>query len=332
MESWASDHTEILDPWEVDRIVHDDGTLEVTYAFTVKNVGEVELDRVPLDVTVPMRQELVGATVEPNQIQRLGRTQTWNNIVSGVVPYIFHNYFRVFDENYSPTTGQQLFFSWIRNSLFLATVRVLTTLLFASMAGYALARLKFWGRDSIFVFLLFSMMIPAQVTFISNYLVLRDGVFGLSRLFGVNSLLNTFTGLIISGLVGASAVFIMKQFFERLPKSLEESARIDGASTYTIFWRIMLPLAKPALGALTILTFQSVWNEFFWPLVVITSPADKYPLTLGLLTLRRSYGAAAFDWGPILAGTFISALPILVLFIAFQKYFVEGISFSGNKG
>ncbi|MGE5599129.1 MAG: carbohydrate ABC transporter permease, partial [Bacteroidota bacterium] len=126
--------------------------------------------------------------------------------------------------------------------------------------------------------------------------------------------------------------FIMKQFFEGLPPSLEESARIDGASTYQIFARIFLPLAKPALGALTILTFQSVWNEFFWALVVITSPQDKFPLTVGLLTLRRTYGAAAFDWGPILAGTLISALPILILFVVFQRYFVEGISFTGLKG
>ncbi len=132
-------------------------------------------------------------------------------------------------------------------------------------------------------------------------------------------------------MVGASAVFIMKQFFESLPRSLEESARIDGASTYQIFFRIILPLAKPALGALTIFTFQGVWNEFFWPLVVITSPQDKFPLTIGLLSFRRTYGIA-FDWGPILAGAFISALPIVILFIVFQKYFVEGISFTGNKG
>ena len=163
---------------------------------------------------------------------------------------------------------------------------------------------------------------------ISNYLVLRDGVFGFVPPGGGTP--PTPIGLDHLGLV-EQFVFIMKQFFERLPASLEESARIDGASTYTIFFRIFLPLAKPPLGALTILTFQGVWNEFFWPLLVITSPADKYPLTIGLLNLQRTYGAATFDWGPILAGTFISALPIIVLFIAFQQYFVEGISFSGNK-
>ena len=330
VKHYASDYVQVVNVQELNREPHEDGLL-TTYSFTLANTGEISLDPVPLDLTVPMRQQFVSATLAPNRIERLGRTQGWNNITAGVFPYVFYNYSRVFQENYSVSTGKQLFFLWMRNSLFLAIVRVLTTLLFGSMAGYALARLKFPGKDSIFAFMLFSMMIPGQVTFISNYLVLRDGVFGLSKLFGVPSLLNTYSGLIISGLVGASSVFIMKQFFERLPVSLEESARIDGASSYTIFFRIMLPLAKPPLGALTILTFQGVWNEFFWPLVVLTSPQDKYPLTLGLLTLRRTYGAAAFDWGPILAGTFISALPIVILFIVFQQYFVEGISFSGSK-
>lgn len=310
----------------------EDGSTLVTYSFSVRNNGDIVLGLVPLDLTVPMGQKFVSVTIDPNRIERLGRTQGFNNLASGVLRYVINNYFRVFNETYSITTGRQLFFQWIRNSFFLAGVRVLTTVIFAAMAGYALARLKFPGRTGLFMFMLFSMMIPGQVTFISNYLVLRDGMFGLSKLWGMDTLLNTYTGLILSGLVGSSSVFIMKQFFERLPQSLEESALIDGANRYTIFFRIMLPLARPALGALTILTFQGVWNEFFWPLVVITSPADKYPLTLGLLTLRRSYGSAAFDWGPILAGTFISALPIVILFIAFQKYFVEGISFSGTKG
>lgn len=332
VDHFAADYTEVVDFKEMERIVQEDGSTLVTYTFAIRNNGDIVLDLVPLDLTVPMGHQFVSASIEPNRIERLGRTQGFNNLAAGVFRYIFNNYFRVFNENYSITTGRQLFFQWMKNSFFLAGARVVTTILFASMAGYALARLKFPGRTAIFMFMLFSMMIPGQVTFISNYLVLRDGIFGLSKLWGMNSLLNTYTGLILSGLVGSSSVFIMKQFFERLPQSLEESALIDGASRYTIFFRIMLPLSKPALGALTILTFQGVWNEFFWPLVVITSPQDKYPLTLGLLTLRQTYGSAAFDWGPILAGTFISAFPIIVLFIAFQRYFVEGISFSGIKG
>lgn len=330
VEHWAADYLEVVDLHEVSREHHQEGLL-TTYGFTLVNNSDKMFDTVPLDLTVPMRQQFVWATLAPNRIERLGRTQSWNNVSSGLLPYVFANYARVFKENYSVSTGKQLFGLWIRNSFFLATARVITTLIFASMAGYALARLRFRGKSAVFAFLLFSMMIPEQVTFISNYLVLRDGIFGLTKLFGVPTLLNTYSGLIISGLVGASSVFIMKQFFERLPSSLEESARIDGASTYTIFFRIMLPLAKPPLGAVTILTFQGVWNEFFWPLVVITSPADKYPLTIGLLNLQRTYGAAAFDWGPILAGTFISALPIVILFIVFQQYFVEGISFTGSK-
>lgn len=330
VEHWAADYVQVRDLQEVGREPLDEGLL-TTYRFILVNTADVTINEVPMDLTVPMRQQFVSATLTPNRIERLGRTQSWNNVSAGLMPYVFANYARVFRENYSVSTGKQLFTLWIRNSFFLAVVRVITTLVFASMAGYALARLHFPGRSGIFAFMLFSMMIPGQVTFISNYLVLRDGIFGLSKLFGVPTLLNSYAGLIISGLVGASAVFIMKQFFERLPASLEESARIDGASTYTVFFKIMLPLAKPPLGALTILTFQSVWNEFFWPLVVITSPADKFPLTIGLLNLQRTYGAASFDWGPILAGTFISALPVLILFIVFQQYFVEGISFSGIK-
>ncbi|MFN4217337.1 MAG: carbohydrate ABC transporter permease, partial [Brevinematales bacterium] len=205
------------------------------------------------------------------------------------------------------------------------------TVLFASMAGYALARLKFFGKNLLFGLMLFSMMVPGQVTFISNYLVLRDGLWGLSKLFGFDTLLNTYTGLILQGLVAAASVFIFKQFFESLPTSYEESARIDGASTYQIFFKIALPLSKPAMGAVAILSFQGAWNDFFAPLVIITSPADKFPLTVGLNSFQKTYAAGAYDWGPLLAGAFVSAVPVLILFFIFQRYFVEGVSFSGLK-
>lgn len=332
IEHYAADYFRVSAVQEVKRESLADHSIRVTYEFTIHHTGDVVCDRLPLDITVPLGQQFVGATIDPNRPnERLGRVQSWNNLTAGVIPYIFYNYHRVFSENYSRTTGKNLFTSWIRNSFIICIARVLTNLLFASMAGFALARLKFRGKNTIFLLMLFSMMIPAQVTFISNYLVLRDGVFGLSRIFGVNTLLNSYSGLIVSGLVSASSVFIMKQFFEGLSSSLEEAARIDGASTYQILFRIFLPLAKPALGALTILTFQGVWNEFFWPLVVLTSPQDRFTLTIGLLSFRRMYGVA-FDWGPILAGSVISALPLVVLFVVFQRYFVEGISFTGVKG
>lgn len=328
---FAADFSEVTPPQLVSRTPSGDGSTLLTWRFAVRHTGTQTVDRLPLDVEVARGVQFVSATLAPNRIERLGRVQSWNNVTPGVIPYVFYNYTRVFRENYSRTTGRNLFLTWIGNSFFLAGVKVLTTVTFASMGGYALARLRFPGRDGLFVIMLFSMMVPGQVTFISNYLVLRDGIFGLSRLWGMPSLLNSFTGLILSGLVGATAVFIMKQFFESLPRELEESARIDGAGPATTFLRILLPLARPALGALTILTFQGVWNDFFWPLVVLTAPQDKYTLTVGLLTFRRTYGVA-FDWGPLLAGAFISAVPIIVLFVVFQRYFVEGISFTGLKG
>lgn len=329
---FAADMAEVVGPSIASRQPGPDGSVLVTYRFEVRHTGQITVDRLPVDVEVPRGYRFVEATLSPNRTERLGRVQSWNTLTPGVIPYVFYNYTRVFGENYSRTTGRNLFLTWIGNSLWVATAKVLTTLAFASMAGYALARLRFPGRNVLFVVMLFSMMVPSQVTFISNYLVLRDGIFGLSRLWGMPTLLNSFTGLILSGLVGASAVFIMKQFFESLPKELEESARIDGASPGTTFRRIVLPLARPALGAVTILTFQGAWNEFFWPLVVLTSPQDKFVLMVGLSTFRRAYGAVGFDWGPLLAGAVVAALPVLILFVVFQRYFVEGISFTGLKG
>ncbi|MGE5575647.1 MAG: carbohydrate ABC transporter permease [Syntrophothermus sp.] len=331
VKHWAADNTTVSKVREAGRKVLEDGSTLVTYRFEIAHTGKASVDRLPLDITVPHGQLFVNATLEPNRIERLGRVQSWNNLTSGVVPYVFYSYHRAFRENYSRSTGKSLFLSWIGNSFYFATVRVVTTLLLASMAGYALARLRFRGRRSIFLFMLFSMMIPAQVTFISNYLVLRDGLFGFTKLFGVPTLLNTYTGLILTDLVAAGKVFIMKQFFEGLPASLDEAARIDGASAYQIFFRVLLPQIQPALAAVAILTFQGAWNEFFWPLVVLTSPMDKFPLTVGLLSFRHTYGVA-FDWGPMLAGAFVSAAPIIILFIVFQKYFVEGISTTGIKG
>lgn len=328
---FASD-VAVVSPVEVvRREPREDGTA-VTYRFTITNASEdVAVDRVPLDVTKPREYVLLDSTLPPNRVERRGQVHSWNNVAGGLIRYVFYNYHRVFTENYSRSTGRNLFLTWIGNSFLIAGLKVLTTLAFASLAGYALARMRFPGKNALFVFMLFSMMLPNQVLFISNYLVLRDGIFGLSKLWGGGSLLNTFTGLILSGLVGASAVFIMRQFFISLPRELEESARIDGATPWQTFTRVVLPLAKPALGALTIMTFQGAWNDFFWPLVVLTAPQDKFTLTVGLLSFRLTYGVA-FDWGPILAGAVISALPIVILFAVFQRYFVEGISFSGLKG
>ena len=308
--------------------------LFVTYAFEVSYVGDgPTIDRVPLDITAPRGQVYVGSTITASRIERLGRVASFDNISPGALGYIFRNYQRVFREARSIGTGRSLFASWYGNTLLFALARVATNIFFATMAGYALARFRFRGRTVIFLLLLFAQMVPVQVIFISNYLVLRDGIWGLSRLFGAPTLLNSLWGLIIGGagtMIEASKVFIMKQYFENLPKSIEEAARIDGASEWGLYWRIVFPMARPGIGAMVILTFQGAWNEFFWSFIILTSPEEIKTLPIGLLSFRQIYGAAG-DWGLILAGAMLSALPIIVLFVVFQKYFLQGVSFGGVK-
>jgi multiple sugar transport system permease protein len=307
--------------------------LRVQYNEAIGNDRKAE--RLPLDIETNRGYVLVDSTLPPDRIERRGRVASWDSITPGAIGYTFKNYVRAFRESYDATTKQSLLWRWTINTFLFAFFRVIAALLFASMAGYALARLHFFAKRPLFFLILFSMMVPAQVTFISNYLVLRDGIFGVSKLFGVDTLLNTMTGLILGGsgsaaLVAASAVFIMKQFFESMPNEIEEAARIDGANALQTFFRIVLPMAAPALGALTILTFQGAWNDFFWPLVVMGS-RENLTLPVGLLSFRTAYGPAG-DWGLILSSAFFSMIPIVILFIVFQRYFIEGVSFSGVKG
>jgi multiple sugar transport system permease protein len=303
-----------------------DYAVHVTYDDAKGNSRTAK--RLPVDVTSPPGYILTDTTLPPDRIERRGRVASWDNIAPGFIGFAFKNYTRVFSESFDKQVGGSLFWRWTFNSFFIAIAKVLTTLLFASTAGYALARMKFPGRQALFLIMLFSMMVPAQVTFISNYLVLRD-VIGLKSLFPSLTLLNNPWGIILSGLVSTSAVFIMKQFFETMPKEIEEAARIDGANPIQTFFLVMLPMAGPALGALTILNFQGAWNDFFWPLVVLTTKAGQ-TLPVGLLSFRTAYGPAG-DWGLILAGAFLSMIPIIILFMVFQRYFVEGVSFSGGK-
>lgn len=308
----------------------------ITYGFSILYAGEgPAIDRLPLDILSPQSQPFVSSTITPNRLERRGRVASFDDASPGVLGFVFHNYERVFNEVRSLATGKSLFWQWTKNTVFIAVFRVFSTLLFASMAGYALARLNFPGQSIIFIVILFSMMIPGQVTFISNYLVLRDGIFGLTQLFGVPTLLNSIWGVIIGGasgsaLVAAGMVFLMKQFFESIPREVEEAAMIDGASQWRRYWSVVLPMARPALGAVAILTFQGAWNEFFWPLIVLTSPDDIKTLPIGLLSFRQTYGAVG-DWGLILAGAVLSALPIIILFVVFQRYFLEGVSYGGSK-
>jgi multiple sugar transport system permease protein len=309
----------------------------VTFAFTIAYRGEgPRVDRLPLDITAETGMIYADSTITASRLERRGRTASFEHAAPGLFGYVLRNYVRVFTEVRTPATRESLFLVWIGNSFAFAFFRIVITLLIASMAGYALARLRFRGRELIFLLVLFAQMVPLQVLFISNYLVLRDGIFTiggftLSALWGYpNGMLNSLTGLLFVTALNAGAVFIMKQFFESIPREVEEAAMIDGASHWRRYWNVVLPMARPALGALTILTFQAAWNDFFWPFIVLTSPETMKTLPIGLLSFRNIYGGAG-DWGLILAGAVLSAVPVIVLFVVFQRYFLEGVSFGGGK-
>ncbi|WP_421197539.1 carbohydrate ABC transporter permease [Aeromonas enteropelogenes] len=291
-----------------------------TWAFTIRYQGDgPEIATLPLSVAAPAGQVLIDSTLAPTKMERRGRVAAWDNAAPGLIGYVFKSYVRVYTESVSLTTGKSLFMSWTINSFFIAIGKVLLTLFFACTAGYALARLKFTGARAVFAFMLFSMMIPAQVTFISNYLIYKN-----------LGLLNT-PWAVITAVIASGQVLIMKQFFENIPKELEEAAIIDGASPALILWKVFMPLAMPAILSVTILGFQGAWNDFFWPLVVINSPVDAFTLPVGLLSLRNAYGFAG-DWNLILAGAFLSTLPVLLIFIIFQRYFVGNDISSAVKG
>ena len=341
---FAADHAEVSAVRRLADVamVIDDGDVTVSgrrvaFAFDVRYIGDgPEIDRLPLDVTAAVGMRYLESTLSASRLERRGRTASFDNLTPGLLGYVLRNYVRTFNEVRSPATRESLFLAWIGNSFTFAFIRIVVTLVIASMAGYALARLRFRGRELIFMLVLFAQMVPLQVLFISNYLVLRDGIltlggFTLSSLWGYpGGMLNSLTGLVFVTALNAGAVFIMKQFFESIPREVEEAAMIDGASHWRRYWSVVLPMARPALGALTILTFQGAWNDFFWPFIVLTSPETIKTLPIGLLSFRNTYGAVG-DWGLILAGAVMSAIPVIILFVVFQRYFLEGVSFGGGK-
>lgn len=276
-------------------------------------------ERTPVQVDVQRGQTVVGSTLPPSDRQNFGRSLAFRNVTPGVLGYTFNNYRRAFKETTNPATGRSLFFSWMLNSFLYAFLRVIAAVVFCSLAGYALARLDFPGKNLIFIAgVLFVQMVPNQVNLVSNYVLLKD--LGLLNLWG----------LWLNGLVAAGGVFLMKQFFEGMPKELEESAAIDGAGPLTTFWRVMLPQAGPALIALAITQFQGAWNDFFWPLVILRDNRD-FTLTVGLSNFRELYGGQG-DYGLILAGAVLSAIPVIIVFVVFQRYFVDTGADSAVKG
>ena len=219
-------------------------------------------------------------------------------------------------ENYRNVWNELPFEKWLINSVVVTFVQTLSNVFFSALAGFAFARLEFKGRKLIFGLLLGSLMIPGIILLVPKFIILNEF-----------RMINSYTGLIIPGLVGVTNIFLMKQFFETIPKDLEQAALIDGCSYFRIFWQIFLPISKPALAAVAIYTFQGSWNEFLWP-VIVTYTEDMYTLPLGMASLRTEL---LTDWPLLMAGTILISLPTLIIFLVFQRYFVQGVTSSGLK-
>mgnify|MGYP001241982237 CR=1 FL=1 len=224
-------------------------------------------------------------------------------------PFVWSNYQLIF--------GNSLFLRWMLNSVIYAGGATVLNMLFSAMAGYALGRMEFPGRNLIFTFTLAVMMIPSAITLIPKFLVVNN--FHMA---------NTYWALILPAMAQPFSVFIMVQFMKILPRELEESARIDGASRWRTFYQIILPQVKPALTAVVILTFQGAWNDFQWPLVAMGTQ-NMYTLPLGLFFFKSAYYT---QYNLLLAGSMFNTIPILILFFIFQRYFIEGAVASGVKG
>ncbi|NED93176.1 carbohydrate ABC transporter permease [Streptomyces sp. SID11233] len=219
------------------------------------------------------------------------------------------NYGKVFD---GIPFGRQFI-----NTVVMALLRTAAQLLLCSMAAYAFARIRFPGRGAIFLAFLAVLMVPGQLFLLPQYQIMQN-----------LGWLDSMQALVVPGMFSAFGTFLLRQFFMGLPEELEEAARLDGANPFTVFWRIALPLARPGLLALGILTFLWSWNDLMWPLIVNTDPA-KMPLSAGLASLQ---GAHLTEYPVLMAGSLLATLPVIVVFVAMQRQFIQGIAFSGMKG
>ena len=206
---------------------------------------------------------------------------------------------------------------WFLNSLLAATGQAVLILVVASMAAYALARMEFPGKRLIFGMIIATLFVPVFTLIIPNFLI-------VDRL----GWLDTLWALIVPGAAGAFGVFFLRQFFLSLPRELEEAAQLEGANSWQIFIKVILPLSKPALATLVVISFLGNWNDFVWPVYVLFSP-ESFTLPPGLSILQ---GAYTIDYPVIMAGAAIASVPVLILFLITQRYIIEGVSRSGLKG
>jgi multiple sugar transport system permease protein len=220
-------------------------------------------------------------------------------------------------ENYLRISDRFPFEVYFLNSLKITVIVVIAQLITSSMAGFVFARLRFRFRDLLFGLYLATMMIPGQVTMIPNFIVMR--FYGL---------VDTHWSLILPALVSAFGTFLLRQFFLTVPAALEDAAKMDGCTPFGIYWRIFIPLSKPAMATLGIFVFMGIWNDFLGPLVYINTQS-KMTLPLGLASMQGMY---ATDWPVLMAGTVITIIPVIVIFLLAQDLFIRGVTLSGLKG
>ena len=231
-----------------------------------------------------------------------GRVDLWPDRIS------LDNFIRVFQAWPVPL--------WFANSVTVSLITTFLTVVVSVLAGFAFAKLRFPGRNVLFLVLLSTMMIPTQAILVSQF-----------RIVDSLGLLGTFWAVIIPGAAATFGIFLARQFMLAIPSELIEAARIDGAGTGRIFWSVVLPLSKPLLAVLTLLSLMYQWNDFLWPLIVLKDPT-LYTLPIGLQFLKGQYTT---DYGALMAMTLISVAPLVILFLAFQRFFVQGLATTGLK-
>ncbi|MEF2964876.1 carbohydrate ABC transporter permease [Paenibacillus sp. M1] len=222
----------------------------------------------------------------------------------------FDNYIFLF-------TGDHVYFSWFFNSVFLTIVQVVLTLLVSATVAYGFSAYEFKGKNFLFICVLLIMMVPFEILLLPLYKLTND-----------LGLMNSYSAIILPGIAGASTIFFFRQYLSGIPKEIIAAGRVDGASEYGIYMRLILPVMKPSFAAMAILNGMNSWNNFLWPFMVLSN-SNKYTLPIGLKTLLTPYGN---NYDLLIVGSFFSIVPIFILFVAFQKYFIDGMTAGAVKG
>lgn len=222
----------------------------------------------------------------------------------------FDNYIYLF-------TGDHAYFTWFFNSLLLTVVQVALTLLVSATVAYGFSAYEFKGKNFLFICVLLIMMVPFEILLLPLYTL----IFNLH-------MMNTYSAIVLPGIASAATIFFFRQYLSGIPKEIIAAGRVDGASEYGIYWRLILPIMKPSFAAMAILNGMNSWNNFLWPFMVL-SDENKYTLPIGLKTLLTPYGN---NYDLLIVGSFFSIIPIFILFVAFQKYFIDGMTAGAVKG